>query len=160
MPRWFLFWLAMGSATLGLGACSEAGDNPVQLFEAGDYARALRLFQAQARTGDIRAQNYLGLHYYLGAGVAREFDTAAQWFSKAARGGNADAQKNLGVLYLRGLGVEQDNQKAYAWLFQAWKGGNENARDYLIFVEHSLTPNQSQVARRWIHAQMRQTRSE
>ncbi len=141
------------SVVLALAACGS-GDDPYAAFRNGHYERAFKSFLRRADNGDSAAINFVGVHYYLGLGVPRDFAQAAVWFERAARAANADAQRNLGVLYLRGWGVPRDNVTAYAWLFQAVSQGNGRAREYLEMVEHQITPNQTMQARAWIADQL------
>lgn len=145
--------LALLGVLLTLTACSNDQD-PLGRFMAGDYQSSFKSFLQRADNGDSAAINFVGIHYYLGLGVKRDFNVAAQWFERAARAANADAQRNLGVLYMRGWGVPRDNVTAYGWLFQANSQGNRRARTYLETVEHLITPNQTMQARRWIADQM------
>ncbi|MBK6660184.1 MAG: sel1 repeat family protein [Proteobacteria bacterium] len=137
-----------------LPACRDEQD-AIGQFMAGDYRSSFKSFLRRADNGDSAAINFVGIHYYLGLGVERDFSAAAKWFERAARAANADAQRNLGVLYMRGWGVPRDNVTAYGWLFQATSQGNRRARMYLEAVEHSITPNQTMQARKWIADQLR-----
>ncbi len=128
--------------------------DPVALFEAGNFEDAFNAFEARAKAGDAEAENYLGIHFYLGAGVERDFAQAARWFERAARHGSASAQRSLGILYLRGLGVPQDNFKAYGWLYGAYEHGVLNARDYLAQMGDTLTPGQIIQARKWVDEEL------
>jgi len=145
--------MALLSALLTLPACRDDQD-AFERFSVGDYQSSFKSFLRRADTGDSAAINFVGIHYYLGLGVERDFSAAAQWFERAARAANADAQRNLGVLYMRGWGVHRDNVTAYAWLFQSSSQGNPRAREYLAMVEHLITPNQTMQARRWIADQL------
>jgi TPR repeat protein len=145
--------LALLGTLLALAACGDDQD-AVGRFMAGDYQSSFKSFLRRADNGDSAATNFVGIHYYLGLGVQRNFGVAAQWFERAARAANADAQRNLGVLYMRGWGVPRDNVTAYAWLFQAASQGNRRAREYLATVEHMITPNQTIQARRWLADQL------
>ena len=64
--------------------------------------------QTQATQGVAEAQTNLGLLYYYGRGVPRDYTKAREWFEKAAAQGDADAHYNLGVLYDFEKGVPQD----------------------------------------------------
>ena len=147
--------VALIVALFGLAACADDQDG-LRQFRAGDYDASFKTFTARADNGDSAAINFIGIHYYLGLGVDRDFGAAAQWFERAARAANADAQRNLGVLYLRGWGVRRDNVKAYGWLLQASRQGNRGARAYLKTVNQLITPNQTIQARRWIADQLQQ----
>lgn len=133
--------------------CGGSKD-PIELFQNGEYEASFRVFSAQAASGDLVASNYLGMHYYLGAGVARDFVRAAELFEVAALAEYADAQRNLGVMYLRGLGVKQDHHQAYGWFFAAHAGGNMGAKEYLNLMVDNVTPNASGIARDNIRQQI------
>ena len=51
--------------------------------------------KTKAQAGDTEAQYDLGLMYYLGKGVERDFQESETWMRKAAEQGNADAQNFL-----------------------------------------------------------------
>jgi len=53
----------------------------------------------------MEAQFDLGLRYYNGEGVVKNYKQAVYWYEKAANQGNADAQFNLGLCYGLGQGV-------------------------------------------------------
>ena len=129
-------------------------DNPVESFSEGDYEASFRIFSQRAATGDSEANNYLGMHYYLGVGVTRDFVRAAKFFEAAALAELPDAQRNLGVMYLRGLGVEQDYHQAYGWFFAAHGGGNASAGEYLNLMGDNVTPNASGIARKHVREQI------
>ena len=128
------------------GACSVSGDAE-ELFRNGHYKSALKSFNQRAAEGDPNAINFVGIHYYLGAGVERDFGEAARWFERAALKRHADAQRNLGIMYMRGLGVAQDNHRAYGWMFHANAGGNQSARRYMKQMSDNVTPNATMQAR-------------
>ena len=136
--------VALGTL-LVLVACGEPSD-PKVMFETGNYEGAYKRFQELAAAGDMEATNYLGIHYYVGAAVERDFLAAARWFETAALAGHAGAQKNLGMMYFRGLGVEVDNQKAFGWLYHAKQSGNKEAQKYLKQMQTKVTPNASVIA--------------
>lgn len=129
-----------------LAGCGSDSD-PASLYLRGDYEAAFKSFSRLADSGDAVATNFVGIHYYLGAGVEKDFNLAASWFERAALARNADAQRNLGVMYLRGWGVPKDNALAYGWLYESLAQGNEDARSYLRMASDYVTPNQSLVAR-------------
>lgn len=149
--------VAVLTLSIVLVACTPTPDAATQ-FKAGLFQQSFKTFAADAAAGDVHAQNWLGIHYYLGAGVPRDFQTAAAWFERAALGRNADAQKNLGIMYLRGLGVPQDRFKAYGWLFEAYQSGSPSARAYLASMGEILTPNQMMKARSMVDDYLRQNK--
>ncbi len=126
-----------------LASCSRE-DAPVDLFNRGEYDAAYELWRPLARQGDLDAQNYIGIHYYLGLGVKKDHSKAVQWFRQAAERGHANAQYNLGIMYENGQHLEQDFTEAYVWLFAAHLQGNIHAEDHMkrLSREHKLLPNQ------------------
>src|SRR5690606_37686790 len=75
-----------------VGACSESPENdPLRAFQKGDYETAYLLWLPLARDGDLEAQNYLGMLYYLGMGVQKDYHQAVKWYELAAKGGHPGA---------------------------------------------------------------------
>jgi uncharacterized protein len=72
-----------------------------------------------AQTGDLDAQNNLGLCYQLGYGTPQNYLEAASWFRRAAQSGLGTAQFNLGGLYYEGWGFEKNLAKAIEWYTRA-----------------------------------------
>jgi len=131
-----------------LFACSN-NDDPRQVFKQGDYEKAYSLWLPLAKSGDADAQNYLGIHYYMGLGVKRDYVKALKWYELAARAGHADAQSNYGDMINYGLGVQQDYYKAFIWYFSASQQGNDKAKRHIdtIAASGKLTPNQQMHAK-------------
>ena len=131
-----------------LSGCGNTND-PKLAFEQGDYTTAYYLWIPLAENNDKEAQNYLGIHHYLGLGVKRDLDQAKNWFEKAALKGYPDAQYNLGQMYENGQSVEQDFLIAYMWFHAASEQGNKNASKHMksISEEHKLFPNQMKHAK-------------
>ncbi|MGE0484115.1 MAG: tetratricopeptide repeat protein [Gammaproteobacteria bacterium] len=138
-----------------LALCGCADDDPAAAMRHGDYATSSRLYAERAASGDVDARNILGIHYYLGLGVARDYARAAALFEQAALVNHVDAQRNLAIMYMNGYGLPQDNQRAYGWFFQAHSGGNLRARSYIKFLSDNVTPNAGQKARLWVEEQIR-----
>lgn len=128
---------------LSLGACTESND-PKILFDQGKYEKSLVQWSRLANKGDVLAQNYLGIQYYLGLGTQRNFKKAKEWFEKSAKQGDADAQYNLGAMYENGEYVEKDYTSAAMWYSLAIEQGNGRAEKRMqsILDEHRLFPNQ------------------
>ena len=57
-----------------------------------------------AQNGDTRAQNNLGVLYYLGKHRNQDYKKAAYWFKEAAEKGYAISQYNLGFMYQKEKG--------------------------------------------------------
>ena|SRR5579862_5727968 len=79
---------------------------------SGQDADALR---AKAEQGDPVAQDRLGIMYYSGRGVPRDYAEAAKWFRKAAEQSNTHAERQLAQMYATGLGVPRDKAEFEKW---------------------------------------------
>ncbi|MBF0107022.1 MAG: SEL1-like repeat protein [Deltaproteobacteria bacterium] len=77
----------------------------------------------------------LGLQYYEGRGVKKDFKEAFTAFHKAAEQGHAIAQCNLGLMYDNGEGVRKDYKKALEWYKKAAEQGLAKAVDVLKELE-------------------------
>lgn len=128
------------AAQVRLGHCYYNGRGVLQ-----DYAEAVRWYRQAAEkkniqvelgnkfvaledSGDLEAQNRLGICYYNGLGVPQNYTEAVQWFRKAAEEGLADAQYYLGKCYYDGQGVSQDYNEAIVWYRKAAENGNTDAQ--------------------------------
>jgi TPR repeat protein len=87
--------------------------------------------QKKATQGVAEAQTNLGLLYYYGRGVPRDYTKAREWFEKAAAQEDANAQYNLGVLYDFGKGIPQDFLMARHWYELAATQGHAGAQNNL-----------------------------
>ena len=94
-------------------------------------AEELHTLRTQANQGVAEAQTNLGLLYYDGRGVPRDYTQAREWFEKAAPQGDANAQYNLGVMYDFEKGVPQDFEKARRWYEKAAAQGHVGALNNL-----------------------------
>jgi hypothetical protein len=65
----------------------------------------------------------LGLMYFQGHGVAKDYASALIWLRKAAEKGNADAQDVLGAMYDLGLGTGKNPVEAAFWRRKAAEQG-------------------------------------
>ena len=81
-------------------------------YDRANYETALKVWMAQAESGDAEAQNYVGEIYDKGLGTPSDPARAAPWYEKAAAQGLKRAKINLGYLYEQGLGVPKDMTRA------------------------------------------------
>ena len=125
------------------GGCSSE-KSARQAFEAGDYDTAFKQFIPLAESGDRVAQNYLGVHYYLGLGVKQDWRRAFHWYEKAAKQGEPGAQLNCGVMLHNGYGTNPDIGTAFMWYYASYRQGNAAAERYLdaLADDNLLGPNQ------------------
>lgn len=100
----------------------------------------------EAKEGSPKAQNELGVMYYTGEAVSKNFagqvldndpELAAGWFYRAAEQGYADAQFNLGLMYANGEGVEADTAKAVELFKKAAEQGNIDAQNNLAAMYYT-----------------------
>jgi TPR repeat protein len=84
--------------------------------------------KARAETGDPTSEYQLGLCYYSGQGVAKDFSEAVKWFRKAAEQNYAMAQNALGICYANGQGVTKDEVEAVKWFRKAAEQNNALAQ--------------------------------
>jgi len=73
-------------------------------------------------------QYSLGLAYYYGKGVLKDYAEAVKWIRKAAEQGHAHAQYSLGYAYDKGKGVLKDYAEAVKWFRRAAEQGNVGAQ--------------------------------
>ena len=70
---------------------------------------------SEARNGNAGAQTDVGLAYYNGTGVPKDYGKAFEWWQKAAEQGHKVAQSNMGNCYNRGWGIEKNLDNAHKW---------------------------------------------
>ncbi|MCG8325783.1 MAG: sel1 repeat family protein [Thiotrichales bacterium] len=129
-------------------ACSGM-DDPKLAFAEGDFETSYQLWKPLAEEGNPEAENYLGVHYYTGLGVKRDYAKALHWYESAARKGFPSAQRHYGDMFMNGHGTQQDFYKAFLWYFAASQQGNDEAKLKLesLTAGNKLTPNQQMHAK-------------
>ena len=116
----------------GLQGSAHAGfPEGASAYNARNYALALKEVTPLARAGHAEAQHLLGLMYYMGRGVARDYKQAFAWHQKAALQGKADAQYVVGAMYYTGNSVPQDQKHAVTWFRKAAEQGHAEAQHAL-----------------------------
>jgi len=86
----------------------------------GNRHEAVFYLQKAAEAGNLQAQNDLGLLYYQGNIVTKDYQNAVKWFTKAAVAGWSLAQWNLVQCLVDGKGIERDFDQAVFWLGKAY----------------------------------------
>lgn len=104
--------------------------------------------QMKAEQVDGDAQLSIGLRYFYGISVEKDFHKAAEGFRKAAEQGNAEGQGRLGGMYLQGIFFEKNPQKAAEWLLKAAEQGNAEGQAQLgsMYLEGVFFDKDSQKA--------------
>ena len=72
--------------------------------------------------------NNIGIMYYHGHGVGKNYSQAFHWYTLAAEQGHIAAQYNIAIMYEQGIGTEKDRAKAKQWFKKAADQGYEPAR--------------------------------
>jgi TPR repeat protein len=117
---------------LSLQASAHAGfAEGASAYNARNYAAALKEIVPLAKSGHADAQHLLGLMYYMGRGVTRDYKQAFAWHIKAAQQGKADAQYVVGAMYYTGNAVIQDHKQAVGWFRKAAEQGHPDAQQVM-----------------------------
>ena len=105
-------------------------------LQAGEFQKALPIIQDLAQRGDAIAQSHLGLMYFNGDGVDKDFNKASYWYEKSATSGlihqaTVDAMFQLAVLFKGYGGHPKDMARMIHWLEQAGNAGDVEAMNQL-----------------------------
>jgi len=116
----------------------DTGDKEVSKFtyrmEKITFGEMTILIGKAIGVGDAKAQNMLGLRYYFGRGIFRDYKAAIRYVSLAAEQGDVCAQFNLGAFYEEGLAVKKDLEKAVYHYTLAARQQHEDAQENLLGV--------------------------
>jgi TPR repeat protein len=80
--------------------------------------------QWQGSTTDAQSQYDLGVMYFMGIGVKKNYSTASEWFRKSANQNYPKAQHDLALMILQGKDVNHDALEAYKWFHLAANQGD------------------------------------
>jgi TPR repeat protein len=106
-------------------------DKAKEQYHSENYPAAFELFSITAEKGFPKSQNGLGVCYYEGKGVEKDYTKAVEWYTRAANQGYVKAQYNLGICYEYGDGIEKNISKAVEWYAKAADQGDADAQCYL-----------------------------
>ena len=136
--------LALGAGLLVSPPAVADTKSGVDAWTRGDFAAAVKEWQAGAARDDSDAIFNLGQAYRLGKGVAQDLGRAEQLFGQAAAMGHLQAADNYGLLlFQRG-----ERTKALPYLRAAADRGDPRAQ-YLIGISHF---NGDLVPKDWVRA--------
>ena len=103
---------------------ADAGDPEAQyelaaVYFDGPYAKELlpeiiSLYEKAANQGYTHAQNYLGVLYDKGRGVANDDVKARKWYRIAAENNHSNGQFNYAVFLIQGRGGPQNEDEGWA----------------------------------------------
>lgn len=115
-------------ASLSVALLNNINDE-IENFQKREAERLiLKEMIEKAEQGDVNAQWELGLKFYKGEEVKKNYTLAAHYYKLAAEQGNQYAQNNLGLLYDRGQGVDRDYNLAFHYYGLAAEQGDEIAQ--------------------------------
>lgn len=98
--------------------------SPDEALAAKDYPAAIELLRKEARRGDLRSAQQIGMLYRDGEGVAKDPVQALEWFLRAAKpdirrarfkNGLPEAQLEAAKMYRDGIGTAPDAKRATRW---------------------------------------------
>jgi TPR repeat protein len=93
-------------------------------YEAGEYQKALQIFERLSQAGDSQAQYDLSLMYLQGIGANKNLEKGWTWMNRAADGGNVQAMLELAVRYQKSSSLENAEQMAFFWFQKAAMAGS------------------------------------
>ena len=112
-----IFGVVLAVTLTPVAAVSGPFEDGRGAYKSGDYATALRLWQALAEQGNATAQFNIAHLYRKGYdGVPQDHAEALKWYRLAAEQGTAEAQTALGFMFTTGRGVSLDYVRAHMWL--------------------------------------------
>lgn len=97
------------------------------------YSEAVRWLEEAANQGEVNAMSELGVLYYYGRGVQKDYNKCNSWYQKGADEGDSKCLLYLGMNYLYGHGKSIDPLKALELFLLA----KENAQDDSILEDIS-----------------------
>ncbi|MDE2412097.1 MAG: SPOR domain-containing protein [Sphingomonadales bacterium] len=116
----------------------------VDAWSRGDFASAVKEWQAQAGKGDADALYNLGQAYRLGKGLPQDMAKAEEMYGRAAALGHLQAADNYGLL------IFQRGEQARAMPYISAAAGRGDPRaQYLLGIAHF---NGTLIAKDWVRA--------
>jgi TPR repeat protein len=93
------------------------------------YDKALAWYILAAMENNPQAQNNIGVLYYYGNGVPKNYLCALKWFLKSVEeNDHVNTLDTIGLLFENGFGVPLNKYKALEWFCQ---GGDKTHRERL-----------------------------
>jgi septal ring-binding cell division protein DamX len=131
-------------------------------YHQGDYINAMRAWKAVAALPSesvhpaIYSETFyaIGMLYWQGEGVTKDYFQAANWIRSAAELNHAGAQTKLAYLYSEGWTVDQDYDQAFQWFEKAAKQGDVDGQYNLgiFYLNGWGTEQDSTMAAQWLAA--------
>ncbi|MBN9127746.1 MAG: sel1 repeat family protein, partial [Nitrosospira sp.] len=85
---------------------------------AQDYAQALALYRQAAEQGHAGAQTNLGVLFYKGSGIKKDYVEADKWFNIASAADHEDAKVNRNLMekLMTPVQIAEAQRQATEWL--------------------------------------------
>ncbi|QWD59716.1 tetratricopeptide repeat protein [Polynucleobacter sp. MWH-UH35A] len=111
-------------------------------YEAGEYAKALLIFEQLSNAGDSQAQYDLSQMYLQGIGTNKNIEKGWVWMNRAANGGNVQAMLELAVRYQKSPALDNSEQMAFMWFQKAAIAGSAAGQYNLahLYEDGNQTP--------------------
>ena len=126
MNKWILLVATiLFSYSIAFGAndfLEHEKDNPADLvagvdaWSKGNYILTHDLLKPLSIEGNSVAQYIIGLMYFRGKVVEKDYKQSIKLMNLSAEQGYVEAQFNLGMMYADGQGVAEDYTEAIKWL--------------------------------------------
>jgi hypothetical protein len=126
-------------------ALEKGTDEAWRAWNAGDYVKAVPVFQRLAKIGHPVAEVLVGYAHFYGFGVPLDYQQALVWLEKAADQGCFTAYELTAQIYDQGLGTAVDFGKAYMWFnIAASKLPNSAKRDDIMKLREAVAAKMTQ----------------
>ena len=102
-------------------------NNGWDAYTNGDFKAASKQWRPLAEKGDAKSQTNLGILYFNGKGVLKDYKRAVELFKMAGAQGEAEAQFILGKIYIEGDGVTRSLKNAKFWVSLAFENEFDGA---------------------------------
>ena len=91
----------------------------------------------KALHGDAEQIYLLGLRYYLGEEVVKDYRSAQALFTQSAELGFVKAQFHLGLMYYEGCGIDKNYQNACHWFRKSADAGHIWSQFYIALMHRN-----------------------
>lgn len=117
----------IGEELLNKGNACYCKEEYNEIGEFVNYEEAFRYYQSSAESGNVKAQNNLGVCYFNGKGVKKDCAKAFSLFQTASERGDIVAKNNLGLCYYYGLGILLNQERAATLFHESADAGCKEA---------------------------------
>ena len=138
MSRKILYYFFVIATFLASSVFAATYEDGEVAYESSDYKKAVSIWEALAKEGDITSQLRMAKLYSTGLGtkkdefsVKKDRSLVFKFYNQAAEQGSAEAQVQLGQIYMSGqVDVKRDPEKARELYLKAAKQGYAKAQYY------------------------------